>query len=65
MALPPGWRAGSDRVLSVTLLQRAVAVEIDSASVESMRRIAKPEERSQGLPVAVYNQDEELSSLVR
>jgi len=57
---------GSHRlVLSVTLLQRAVAVEIDSASVESMRRIAKPEERSQGLPVAVYNQDEELSFLVR
>jgi transcription antitermination factor NusG len=50
---------GSHRlVLSVTLLHRAVAVEIDSASVESIRpssmgRIERPEVRLRTLPVAV------------
>ncbi len=50
---------GSHRlVLSITLLHRAVAVEIDSAFVESLRpssmeRIERPEVRLRALPVAV------------
>lgn len=50
---------GSHRlVLSITLLQRAVAVEIDSAFVESLRprsveRSDKAKARLRGLPVAV------------